>query len=108
MFVTEINLWGAALIALVIIDRKMSRRMLLVYGVTLVQMILLGIVLIGGCVLLILPISVFMTVHAVLVASLTASLTQTMLTAGHSRIRRRSSPRSSVFCRRSVPWFLPW
>jgi len=51
MLVSEISLWGAALvalfviiavIALVFIDRKMLRRMLVIFGATVVQMVVIG------------------------------------------------------------------
>lgn len=140
MLVSEISLWGAAVVALFVIaacivlafiDKKMLRRMLVIFGATVAQMAIIGVVvwvayqthawwsyllwylvvlllsicwvlyplqstwkkmlwpvsaamLVGSIVvasstLLCLPTSVFMTVYSVLMASLTASMIQTMV-----------------------------
>ena len=51
MLVTEISLWGAAVVALFVIvavivlafiDKKMLRRMLVIFGATVVQMAVVG------------------------------------------------------------------
>ena len=51
MIVNEISLWGAALVAILIVvamvalafvDRKMLRRMLVIFGATVAQMIVVG------------------------------------------------------------------
>ena len=159
MFVTEINLWNAVLVAVIVIvalivffilDRKMIHRMGLVYGVTLAQMILVGIVIwltykypvwwtyllwflvvpalstcwvlyplqamvswkkmllpvatavftgsimVAGCALLILPLSVFMTVYSVLLACMTASLIQTSMNYLRSLERPEKEQESSL------------
>lgn len=79
MLVSEISIWGAALVALFVliaaialafIDKKMLRPV----GTA----ILVGSVVVGGSTILCLPISVFMTVYSVLMACLTASMIQTM------------------------------
>ncbi len=140
MLVSEISLWGAAVVAffviaacivLVFIDKKMLRRMLVIFGATVAQMaivgavvwlvyqthawwsyllwylvvlflsicwvlyplqsmwkkmlwpvstaMLVGSIVVAGSALLCLPTSVFMTVYSVLMASLTASMIQTMV-----------------------------
>ena len=51
MIVNEISLWGAALIAVIVgvaiialafVDRKMLRRMLVIFGATMAQMVVVG------------------------------------------------------------------
>ena len=51
MFVSEVYLWGAAIVAgleliativLAFLDRKMLRRMLTIFGVTVAQMVVVG------------------------------------------------------------------
>ena len=51
MLVNEISLWGAALVAILVIiamialafvDRKMLRRMLVIFGATVAQMVVVG------------------------------------------------------------------
>ena len=140
MLVSEISLWGAAVVAffviaacivLAFIDKKMLRRMLVIFGATVAQMaivgavvwlvyqthawwsyllwylvvlflsicwvlyplqsmwkkmlwpvstaMLVGSIVVAGSALLCLPTSVFMTVYSVLMASLTASMIQTMV-----------------------------
>ena len=140
MLVSEISLWGIALVALFVIaafivlafiDKKMLRRMLVIFGATVAQMaiigavvclvyqthawwsyllwylvvlllsicwvlyplqsmwkkmlwpvsiaMLVGSIVVAGSALLCLPTSVFMTVYSVLMASLTASVIQTMV-----------------------------
>ena len=140
MLVSEISLWGVAVVAffviaacivLAFIDKKMLRRMLVIFGATVAQMVLVGAVVwlvyqthvwwsyllwyivvlllsicwvlyplhsmwkkmlgpvstamlvgsmvVAGSALLCLPTSVFMTVYSVLMASLTASMIQTMV-----------------------------
>ena len=53
MIVNEISLWGAALVAFLVVvamlalafvDRKMLRRMLVVFGATVAQMVVVGVV----------------------------------------------------------------
>ena len=138
MIISEIYLWGAAIVAcllvvasvaLAVLDGKMLRHMFAIYGATVAQMavvaavvwlvyrtnawwayviyfllvlvlsvcwvlfplkdqrkqllgpvavaMLTGSLLIGGCTLLCLPVSVFMTLFSVLMACLTASMLQT-------------------------------
>lgn len=145
MLVSEISLWGvalvaffviAAIIALAFIDKKMLRRMLVIFGATVAQMVIIGAVVllvnhthawwsyllwylvvlvlsicwvlyplqsmwkkmlwpvsaamlvgsivVAGSALLCLPTSVFMTVYSVLMASLTASMIQTMVNCQRS------------------------
>ena len=93
MFVTEISLWGSAfvacavlvaMIALAFFDRQMLRRMLVIFGATVAQMavsaaMLAGSIVVGGSTMLMLPISVFLSIYSVLMACMTASLMQTMM-----------------------------
>ena len=140
MFVSEIHLWGAAVVACVVFvamialaffDRKMLRRMLVIFGATVAQMavvvavvwvvyqtqvwwtyllwfllvlflsicwclfplqamwrkmlrpvsaaMLVGSIVVGGSTMLMLPISVFLSIYSVLMACMTASLMQTMM-----------------------------
>ena len=140
MFVSEISLWGAAIVACVVLvamaalaftDNKMLRHMLVVFGATVAQMaivvavvwivyqtfawwayllwfllvlvlsicwclfplqamwrkmlrpvsaaMLVGSIVVGGSAMLMLPISVFLSIYSVLMACMTASLMQTMM-----------------------------
>ena len=140
MFVSEISLWGAAIVACVVIvammalaffDRQMLRRMLVIFGATVAQMavvvtvvwvvyqtyawwayllwfllvlalsicwclyplqalwrkmlqpvsaaMLVGSIVVGGSTMLMLPASVFLSIYSVLMACMTASLMQTMM-----------------------------
>ena len=140
MFVSEISLWGAAIVACVVIvammalaffDRQMLRRMLVIFGATVAQMavvvtvvwvvyqtyawwayllwfllvlalsicwclyplqalwrkmlqpvsaaMFVGSIVVGGSTMLMLPISVFLSIYSVLMACMTASLMQTMM-----------------------------
>ena len=140
MFVSEISLWGAAIVACVVIvammalaffDRQMLRRMLVIFGATVAQMavvvtvvwvvyqtyawwayllwfllvlalsicwclyplqalwrkmlqpvsaaLLVGSIVVGGSTMLMLPVSVFLSIYSVLMACMTASLMQTMM-----------------------------
>ena len=140
MFVSEISLWGAAIVACVVIvammalaffDRQMLRRMMVIFGATVAQMavvvtvvwvvyqtyawwayllwfllvlalsicwclyplqalwrkmlqpvsaaMLVGSIVVGGSTMLMLPISVFLSIYSVLMACMTASLMQTMM-----------------------------
>jgi hypothetical protein len=145
MLISEISLWGTALIAILVfiasivlffIDRQMLRRMLAIFGATIAQMavvgtvvwlvfttntwwsyllcyllilflsicwvlyplqaiwkkmvvpigtsVLVGSIVTAGSTMLCLPNSVFMTVYSVLMACLTASMIQTMISYQHS------------------------
>ena len=140
MFVSEISLWGAAIVACVVLvammalaffDRQMLRRMLVIFGATVAQMavvvtvvwvvyqtyawwayllwfllvlalsicwclyplqalwrkmlqpvsaaMFVGSIVVGGSTMLMLPISVFLSIYSVLMACMTASLMQTMM-----------------------------
>ena len=140
MFVSEISLWGAAIVACVVLvammalslfDRQMLQRMWVIFGATVAQMavvvavvwtvyqthtwwsnllwfllvlvlsicwclyplqamwrnmlrpvsaaMLVGSIVVGGSTMLMLPISVFLSVYSVLMACMTASLMQTMM-----------------------------
>ena len=140
MLVSEISLWGAALVAFLVIvatialafsDRQMLKRMLVIFGATVAQMavvvavvwivyqtyawwayllwfllvlvlsicwclfplqamwrkmlrpvsaaMLVGSIVVGGSAMLMLPISVFLSIYSVLMACMTASLMQTMM-----------------------------
>ena len=140
MFVSEISLWGAAIVACVVLvammalaffDRQMLRRMLVIFGATVAQMavvvtvvwvvyqtyawwayllwfllvlalsicwclyplqalwrkmlqpvsaaMLVGSIVVGGSTMLMLPISIFLSIYSVLMACMTASLMQTMM-----------------------------
>ena len=140
MFVSEVSLWGAAIVACVVLvamaalafsDNKMLRRMLVIFGATVAQMavvvavvwivyqtfawwayllwfllvlvlsicwclfplqsmwrkmlwpvsaaMLVGSIVVGGSAMLMLPISVFLSIYSVLMACMTASLMQTMM-----------------------------
>ena len=140
MFVSEISLWGAALVACIVIiasialaiaDWQMLKRMLTIFGATVAQMaivvavvcvvnlthawwsyllwfvlvlalsicwclyplqdkwrqmlwpvslaMLAGSIVVGGSIILMLPISVFLSIYSVLMACMTASLMQTMI-----------------------------
>ena len=140
MFVSEISLWGAAIVACVVLvammtlacfDRKMLRRMMVIFGATVAQMavvvgvvwvvyqtyawwayllwfllvlalsicwclyplqalwrkmlrpvsaaMLVGSIVVGGSTMLMLPTSVFLSIYSVLMACMTASLMQTMM-----------------------------
>ena len=140
MFVSDISLWGAAIVACLVLmatialaffDRQMLRRMLVIFGATVVQMavvvavvwtvykthawwayllwfllvlmlsicwclfplqkmwrkmlwpvstaMLVGSIVVGGSAMLMLPISVFLSIYSVLMACMTASLMQTMM-----------------------------
>ena len=140
MFVSEISLWGAAIVACVVIvamialacfDRQMLRRMMVIFGATVAQMavvvavvwivyqtkawwsyllwfllvlalsicwclyplqalwrrmlrpvsaaMLVGSIVVGGSTMLMLPVSVFLSIYSVLMACMTASLMQTMM-----------------------------
>ena len=140
MFVSEISLWGAVIVASVVLvamivlaffDRQMLRRMLGIFGATVAQMavvvavvwvvyqtqiwwayllwfllvlflsicwclfplqamwrkmlkpvsaaMLVGSIVVGGSTMLMLPISVFLSIYSVLMACMTASLLQTMM-----------------------------
>ena len=140
MFVSEISLWGAVIVAIVVLvamivlaffDRQMLRRMLGIFGATVAQMavvvavvwlvyqtqvwwayllwfllvlllsicwclfplqamwrkmlkpvsaaMLVGSIVVGGSTMLMLPISVFLSIYSVLMACMTASLMQTMM-----------------------------
>ena len=140
MFVSEIHLWGAAVVACVVFvamialaffDRKMLRRMLVIFGATVTQMAvvvavvwlvyqtnawwayllwfllvlflsicwclyplqamwkqmlwpvsvatLVGGIILGGSAMLCLPLNVFLSVYSVLMACMTASLMQTLM-----------------------------
>ena len=155
MFVSEIHLWGAAVVACVVFvamialaffDRKMLRRMLVIFGATVAQMAvvvavvwlvyqtnawwayllwfllvlflstcwclyplqamwkqmlwpvsvatLVGAIVLGGSVMLCLPLNVFLSVYSVLMACMTASLMQTMMSyqrnMQHPEVLRKS------------------
>ena len=140
MFVSEISLWGAAIVACVVLvammalaffDRQMLRRMLVIFGATVAQMavvvavvwvvwqtnawwayllwfllvlalsicwclyplqtmwrkmlrpvsaaMVIGSIVVGGSTMLMLPVSVFLSVYSVLMACMTVSLMQTMM-----------------------------
>ena len=140
MFVSEISLWGAAIVACLVLvamialacfDRQMLRRMMVIFGATVAQMavvvtvvwivyqtkawwsyllwfflvlalsicwclyplqalwrrmlrpvsaaMLVGSIVVGGSTMLMLPISVFLSIYSVLMACMTASLMQTMM-----------------------------
>lgn len=140
MLVSEISLWGAALVACIVLvamialaafDRQMLRRMLVIFGATVAQMavvvavvwtvyqtdawwayllwfllvlvlsicwclfplqamwrrmlrpvsaaMFVGSIVLGGSAMLMLPISVFLSIYSVLMACMTASLMQTMM-----------------------------
>lgn len=140
MLVSEISLWGAAIVACVVLvammalaffDKQMLRRMLVIFGATVAQMAVvvavvwvvwqtnawwayllwfllvlalsicwclyplqatwrkmlrpvsaamaIGSIVVGGSTLLMLPVSVFLSVYSVLMACMTASLMQTMM-----------------------------
>ena len=140
MFVSEVSLWGAAIVACIVLvatialaffDRQMLRRMVVIFGATVAQMavvvavvwvvyqtkawrayllwfllvlvlsiswclyplqavwrkmlrpvsaaMLVGSIVVGGSAMLMLPISVFLSVYSVLMACMTASLMQTMM-----------------------------
>ena len=140
MFVSEISLWGAAIMACVVIvamialacfDRQMLRRMMVIFGATVAQMAIVaavvwtvyqtfawwayllwfllvlvlsicwclfplqamwrrmlwpvsaamfvGSIVLGGSAMLMLPISVFLSIYSVLMACMTVSLMQTMM-----------------------------
>ena len=140
MFVSEISLWGAAIVACLVLvammalaffDRQMLRRMLVIFGATVAQMavvvtvvwvvyqtyawwayllwfllvlalsicwclyplqalwrkmlqpvsaaMFVGSIVVGGSTMLMLPISVFLSIYSVLMACMTASLMQTMM-----------------------------
>ena len=140
MFVSEISLWGAAIVACVVLvammalaffDRQMLRRMLVIFGATVAQMavvvtvvwvvyqtyawwayllwfllvlalsicwclyplqalwrkmlqpvsaaMFVGSIVVGGSTMLMLPVSVFLSIYSVLMACMTASLMQTMM-----------------------------
>ena len=140
MFVSEISLWGAAIVACVVLvammalaffDRQMLLRMLVIFGATVAQMavvvavvwvvwqtnawwayllwfllvlalsicwclyplqtmwrkmlrpvsaaMVIGSIVVGGSTMLMLPVSVFLSVYSVLMACMTASLMQTMM-----------------------------
>ncbi len=140
MFVSEISLWGAAIVACVVFvaimalaffDRQMLRRMLVIFGATVAQMaivvavvwvvyqtnawwayllwfllvlalsicwclyplqtmwrkmlrpvsaaMVIGSIVVGGSTMLMLPVSVFLSVYSVLMACMTVSLMQTMM-----------------------------
>ena len=140
MFVSEISLWGAAIVACVVLvammalslfNRQMLQRMWVIFGATVAQMavvvavvwtvyqthtwwfnllwfllvlvlsicwclyplqamwrnmlrpvsaaMLVGSIVVGGSTMLMLPISVFLSVYSVLMACMTASLMQTMM-----------------------------
>ena len=140
MFVSEISLWGAAIVACVVLvammtlacfDRMMLRRMMVIFGATVAQMavvvgvvwvvyqtyawwayllwfllvlalsicwclyplqalwrkmlrpvsaaMLVGSIVVGGSTMLMLPTSVFLSIYSVLMACMTASLMQTMM-----------------------------
>ena len=140
MFVSEVSLWGAAIVACVVLvatialaffDRQMLRRMVVIFGATVAQMavvvavvwvvyqtkawwayllwfllvlvlsicwclyplqavwremlrpvsaaMLVGSIVVGGSTMLMLPISVFLSIYSVLMACMTASLMQTMM-----------------------------
>ena len=140
MFVSEISLWGAAIVACVVLvammalslfNRQMLQRMWVIFGATVAQMavvvavvwtvyqthtwwsnllwfllvlvlsicwclyplqamwrnmlrpvsaaMLVGSIVVGGSAMLMLPISVFLSVYSVLMACMTASLMQTMM-----------------------------
>ena len=155
MFVSEIHLWGAAMVACVVFvamialaffDRKMLRRMLVIFGATVAQMAvvvavvwlvyqtnvwwayllwfllvlflstcwclyplqamwkqmlwpvsvatLVGGIVLGGSAMLCLPLNVFLSVYSVLMACMTASLMQTMMSyqrnMQHPEVMRKS------------------
>ena len=155
MFVSEIHLWGAAVVACVVFvamialaffDRKMLRRMLVIFGATVAQMAvvvavvwlvyqtnawwayllwfllvlflsicwclyplqamwkqmlwpvsvatLVGGIILGGSAMLCLPLNVFLSVYSVLMACMTASLMQTMMSyqrnMQHPEVLRKS------------------
>ena len=155
MFVSEIHLWGAAVVACVVFvamialaffDRKMLRRMLVIFGATVAQMAvvvavvwlvyqtnawwayllwfllvlflstcwclyplqamwkqmlwpvsvatLVGGIVLGGSAMLCLPLNVFLSVYSVLMACMTASLMQTMMSyqrnMQHPEVLRKS------------------
>ena len=155
MFVSEIHLWGAAVVACVVFvamialaffDRKMLRRMLVIFGATVAQMAvvvavvwlvyqtnawwayllwfllvlflstcwclyplqamwkqmlwpvsvatLVGGIVLGGSAMLCLPQNVFLSVYSVLMACMTASLMQTMMSyqrnIQHPEVLRKS------------------
>ena len=155
MFLSEIHLWGAAVVACVVFvamialaffDRRMLRRMLVIFGATVAQMAvvvavvwlvyqtnawwayllwfllvlflstcwclyplqamwkqmlwpvsvatLVGGIVLGGSAMLCLPLNVFLSVYSVLMACMTASLMQTMMSyqrcMQHPEILRKS------------------
>lgn len=155
MFVSEIHLWGAAVVACVVFvamialaffDRKMLRRMFVIFGATVAQMAvvvavvwlvyqtnawwayllwfllvlflstcwclyplqamwkqmlwpvsvatLVGGIVLGGSAMLCLPLNVFLSVYSVLMACMTASLMQTMMSyqrnMQHPEVLRKS------------------
>ena len=155
MFVSEIHLWGAAVVACVVFvamialaffDRRMLRRMLVIFGATVAQMVivvavvwlvyqtnawwayllwfllvlflstcwclyplqamwkqmlwpvsvatLVGGIVLGGSAMLCLPLNVFLSVYSVLMACMTASLMQTLMSyqrnMQHPEVLRKS------------------
>ena len=166
MIVNEISLWGAALVAILIVvamvalafvDRKMLRRMLVIFAATLAQMavvgavvllayrtfawwayllwyllilflsicwvlypinmmwkralkpvsaaMLAGSIVVGGSTILCLPMNVYLTVYSVLMACLTASMTQTMvnyLRSQHGSPMNPGAPKQQLSWRESA------
>ena len=155
MFLSEIHLWGAAVVACVVFvamialaffDRRMLRRMLVIFGATVAQMAvvvavvwlvyqtnawwayllwfllvlflstcwclyplqamwkqmlwpvsvatLVGGIVLGGSAMLCLPLNVFLSVYSVLMACMTASLMQTLMSyqrnMQHPEVLRKS------------------
>ena len=80
MFVSEISLWGAAIVACVVLvamvalaftDNKM------LWPVSAAMFV--GSIILGGSAMLMMPISVFLSIYSVLMACMTVSLMQTMM-----------------------------
>ena len=141
MIVNDISLWGAALVAIIVVvamialafvDSKMLRRMLVIFGATVAQMIVVGAIcwvlypvhfmwkrallpvsaamlagsiVVGGCTILCLPMNVYLTVYSVLMACLTASMIQTMvnyLRSQHGSPMNPGAPKQELSWRESV------
>ena len=100
MFVSEISLWGTALVALLVLiaaialaffDGKMLRRLSVCWCLYPIRnmwkkllwpvsaAMLVGCIVAGGCAMLCLPPKAFMSVYSVLMACLTAAMIQTLM-----------------------------
>ena len=132
MIVNEISLWGAAVVAILVVvamialafvDRKMLRRMLVIFGATVAQVLypinfmwkralipvsaamLVGSIVVGGSTILCLPMNVYLTVYSVLMACLTASMIQTMvnfLRSQHGSPTNPEAPKQELSWRERV------